>query len=422
MLTIAASAANGRHQHGERQLPLTESEAHGMGLLEELGLTAQFRYYGGDPTAWHCELFDTNSQARQGIGFGKGQVAEARVGALYEALEHYLIHRESLTPFNIELLPCGQIAHSALSGEAYAAILADQPDNHIACRRYQTIDGSDTLAIPQFLSNPWWAEAATAERRAEVGDTADYTAVARYSSNNGSAIGTSRTEATVHAINEAIERDALSLFLAKTFVAEEPDAPVALATETLPNELLELLCRVQNRIGRQVWLIDITTDLGVPSTMAYSPGSRGQYLLGSGTSLSRHYSVFRALTELVQVQLEQEQAGAGQAAKRVLAISQLADYPGLQAAMALDLSRFATSMSATGFIDTLVASTPDQHLQQLLQMLHSRGFTAYFRHLHASSNGVTAVHTHIPGLEHFHLITDAAVVPGERGLAAIGLR
>ncbi len=374
-----------------------------MGLLEELGLTAQFRYYGGDPTAWHCELFDTNSQARQGIGFGKGQVAEARVGALYEALEHYLIHRESLTPFNIELLPCGQIAHSALSGEAYAAILADQPDNHIACRRYQTIDGSDTLAIPQFLSNPWWA-------------------VARYSSNNGSAIGTSRTEATVHAINEAIERDALSLFLAKTFLAEEPDAPVALATETLPNELLELLCRVQNRIGRQVWLIDITTDLGVPSTLAYSPGSRGQYLLGSGTSLSRHYSVFRALTELVQVQLEQEQAGAGQAAKRVLAISQLADYPGLQAAMALDLSRFATSMSATGFIDTLVASTPDEHLQQLLQMLHSRGFTAYFRHLHASSNGVTAVHTHIPGLEHFHLITDAAVVPGERGLAAIGLR
>ncbi len=421
MLTIGPRAATARHQHGERQLSLAESASRGMSVLDELGLTAQFFYYGGDPTAWQCELFDGDRRTPQGVGFGKGQVAEARVGALYEALEHHMTHQQGLTLAGVELLSCAKVAHSALSGEAYASILAEQPDNLIACRRYQAFGGSDTLAVPLFLSNPWWPEQATASRRARLGDTADYAVLARYSSNNGSAIGASFAEATVHAINEAIERDAFSLFLARTFLAENPVSPVLLATETLPPALRELLHRVENRTGRQVWLIDITTDLGVPSTLAYSPDSHGDYLLGSGASLSRHYSVYRALTELLEVQLEQGLAGVDLAAKRAVAIEKLADHSVLQACVALDLSDFATSMSTVPFVDTVAPPTPREHLHRLLQVLRARDFTPYFQELHASADEVTTVHIHIPGLEHFHLITDAAVVPGKRALTAIGL-
>ncbi|KZS64405.1 hypothetical protein A4G26_10310 [Mycobacterium kansasii] len=46
--------------------------------------------------------------------------------------------------------------------------------------------------------------------------------------------------------------------------------PAFLDPETLPIELRTLLEQVQTRIGREVWLIDVTTDLGVSSTLAYS--------------------------------------------------------------------------------------------------------------------------------------------------------
>ncbi|WP_264079077.1 YcaO-like family protein, partial [Mycobacterium szulgai] len=41
----------------------------------------------------------------------------------------------------------------------------------------------------------------------------------------GSAIGGSFAEAAVHSLNEAIERDAISLFLIQTFLAAQPTAP-----------------------------------------------------------------------------------------------------------------------------------------------------------------------------------------------------
>ncbi|WP_307248661.1 YcaO-like family protein [Catenuloplanes indicus] len=58
-------------------------------------------------------------------------------------------------------------------------------------------------------------------------------------------------------------------------------------------------------LGRPPFLIDMTSDLGVPAILAYLPAPDGEpaRIRGCGTSLSRHYAIARAVSELVQVHL-----------------------------------------------------------------------------------------------------------------------
>ncbi|WP_167470660.1 YcaO-like family protein [Mycobacterium innocens] len=93
-------------------------------------------------------------------------------------------------------------------------LLEEQPTEGIACRVYKQLGGDDTLVVPLFLAYASWVDEQTEPLGSELGDTVDYRSLARYSSNSGSAIGGSTEEAAVHVINEAIERDATTLFLA----------------------------------------------------------------------------------------------------------------------------------------------------------------------------------------------------------------
>jgi ribosomal protein S12 methylthiotransferase accessory factor len=404
-------------QHGEREYVLDEAARRAHSTITELGLTAEMKYHGGDPTVWGCRLLDNGSEVAWAAGQGKGTFGGARVGALYEALEHYVVQQGPVD--GVALRPCGQIAESALATEAYAGLLAEQPDNLIACRIYQQIDGSDTLAVPLFLSNVWWVEHQAAVLRAQVGDTTDYHSLARYSSNNGSAIGGSFAEATVHAINEAIERDASSLFFLDTYVAGAP--PRFYDIDTLPHEVRSVHEYVQDRVQRTVWIIDLTSDLGVPTTLAYAPGTRGSFLRGYGTSLSRHHSIYRALTELLEGALSEDTAKIDQ---RCAAIDLLSGDPLLQSCAAFELDAPTASTPRTAFVDSQAPYSPQAHLGHLLAALTRRGFNAYTHTLQVFPNGITAVHIHIPGLEHFHLIADgpSPVVPGRRGLTALSSR
>ncbi|ORW90139.1 hypothetical protein AWC27_11590 [Mycobacterium szulgai] len=410
MTTMQSTAV----QRGEREYSLADAAHRALSAISELGFTVRLDYYGGDPTVWRCQLFDGQQPAPGGSGYGKGAVDTARVGAHYEALEHFLTQQHR--PETVQLRRCAELVESPLGTECYAALLAMQPDQLIACRIYHQLGGTNTLAVPLFLSNVLWADDAAAPLRAEVGDTTDYRSLIRYSSNNGSAIGGSLAEAAVHSLNEVIERDAVSLFLAHTFLATPPARPAFLAPETLPVDLRELLEAVQQRVSRKVWLVDITTDLGVPATLAYAAGLPGCSRRGYGASLSRHYSIYRALTELLEGELTDDRAE-----DRRRAVDWLADYPALQACAAFELPPPTTSSDYVPYADTEVPPSPAQHLSCLVDKLAERGYSVYLNEFHASANGVTTVHIHVPELERFNMIADgpSAVVPGRRALRAL---
>src|SRR4051812_42721588 len=168
MTTLPGTAV----QRGEREFSLSDAAHRAISAISELGLSAQLECFGGDPTVWRCQLFDGQQPAPGGSGHGKGAVEAARVGAHYEALEHFLTQQHR--PETVQLRRCAEVVESPLGPESYSALLAMQPDQLIACRIYHQLGGTNTLAVPLFLSNVTWVDDAAAPWRAEVGDTTDY--------------------------------------------------------------------------------------------------------------------------------------------------------------------------------------------------------------------------------------------------------
>ncbi|MBI4591779.1 MAG: YcaO-like family protein [Candidatus Rokubacteria bacterium] len=131
---------------------------------------------------------------------------------------------------------------------------------------------------------------------------------------NGLASGNIHLEAVTHAICEIIERDAFSqiLFIA-AFGDLENHAQTLVPIElgTLPAQAREWAERIV-RAGLQLDVLDITSDVGVPTFHALlldhkypAPGGelRPRRVFGSGTHPDPDVAVFRALSEAIQARL-----------------------------------------------------------------------------------------------------------------------
>lgn len=79
--------------------------------LSALGLRAELvdAGRGRDPTAWWCGLLDS-ADSPLACGMGKGRPEEARVGALFEAIEHYLTGPAGFDPAAVEPAAPARIA------------------------------------------------------------------------------------------------------------------------------------------------------------------------------------------------------------------------------------------------------------------------------------------------------------------------
>jgi ribosomal protein S12 methylthiotransferase accessory factor len=351
------------------------------------------------------------------MGCGKGHLDVARVGALYEALEHYLTGPEDFHPECLVLRSAHRVAAAPeLNKDAATAILAEGPDEPLPCRRYQSLPDEQEIVAPLILSAPWYAEEDNHELRRRLGDTYDYRTVARYSLNNGCAIGANRLEAAVHGINEVIERDALSTFLIRAFFTSHTHLAI-FDRASLPTDLFKMLEYVESVIGAQISLFDMTTDLGVPSALAYAPpGPNGIVRRGSGTSLSAHHAVYRAVGELLQGVLGIATVPDYQPPS----LNTMSDHPKLHRCAAMELEEHVRRAHTVALVDEPVPAEPEGHLAKLVGLLAARGYRPYLSHYRTLSTGITAVHVLIPGLERFMaVLLGNLVVPGRRGMAML---
>lgn len=401
---------------GERGFPLSQAWTLGCEALSELGLSAAFFDLGGDPGAWQCRLtFPDGTTAPEMFGGGKGHRPAARVGALYEALEHYLTGPKSYQSDSVVWRSAHELA-SELGTDEAVALLSENPDGRVPCRRYRSLADGSEISAPLFLSAPWYVEKTYQSTRQELGDFYDYQLISRYALNSGCAIGASETEAMLHGINEIIERDALSVFLVGSFF--DSGAPITVFDRTsLPGDLARMLSDAESLVGGEVHLFDITTNLGVPSVLAYGPpDDRGVVRRGSGTSLSYGHAVYRAISELIQ---------------GVLAISRISDYrppafdhmssfPTLQRCAKLELASLSERFRLVPFRDVDTPADPGEHLSQLLDKLTGHGYIPYMTSISEFSSGVSVVHMLIPGMERFMVVLLGHVVaPGARGMAIL---
>jgi ribosomal protein S12 methylthiotransferase accessory factor len=378
-----------------------------MAALRELGMTAELTDLGEgrDPTAWSCRLL-TRDGVIAAQGMGKGMSGEAHAGAVFEALEHCLTGPDRFDPSAVEAAECARLVAGPLGREACSVLLARTPAARLACHRYRLLGGGRGILVPLFLSAPWYLD--DDRFREPVADTYDYGDVMRYSCNSGCAIGVTAAEALLHAVNEVIERDALSLFLIRAFLGAPGFRPTVIDPAGLPYAPASAHAAAERLTGSRVFLLDITSDLGVPTMLAYTAPARSRpHRRGTGTSLSPAHAAWRALTELLQTTL----AGSPRSD-----LSGLAGHPPLFACGRFDLTDHLRGARVVPFVPAGPLPGPEAQLRRLVALLAARGHPAYHRTVATLRGGITAVHVIVPGLERFMLITAGnLVVPGPRG-------
>jgi ribosomal protein S12 methylthiotransferase accessory factor len=114
---------------------------------------------------------------------------------------------------------------------------------------------------------------------------------------NGCAAGSCLEEAILQGFCEIVERDALALWWYSR--ARRP----AVRLESFRDPYFTALTNHLARLGREVWVLDLTTDLGIPTFAALSrevPRRPGDLILGAGAHLDPAVAVGKALTEITQ--------------------------------------------------------------------------------------------------------------------------
>lgn len=114
---------------------------------------------------------------------------------------------------------------------------------------------------------------------------------------NGCAAGSCLEEAVLQGFLEIVERDALALWWYNR--ARRPGGDL----ESFRNPWFTALTAELERLGRRVWILDLTTDLGIPTFVAISRGISprpGDLILGAGAHLDPALAISRALSEITQ--------------------------------------------------------------------------------------------------------------------------
>jgi oxazoline/thiazoline synthase len=239
-------------------------------------------------------------QLRSGLSggsFGKGSTAEqAEASALMEAIERYsgIFQGDEI-----------RLTRRFTDFPAGDAILANDvqlfSDNQFNSRHIHQQDGSHPVPDPIDPStriewSPVWS---LRDKRFKYLPTGllyffyqDF-----HTDSNGCAAGNTREEAIVQGFLELVERDAYAIWWYNRLHRAEVDLG-----EFDDSYIRDLKSQFAN-LGRKVWVLDVTSDLGVPafvSIMHWMQNGQENIEFGSGAHFDRRIALLRSLTELSQ--------------------------------------------------------------------------------------------------------------------------
>jgi oxazoline/thiazoline synthase len=239
-------------------------------------------------------------QLRSGLGggsFGKGSTAEqAEASALMEAIERYS------GIFQGDEIRATRRFTDFAEGEA---ILVNDvqlfSDEQIRNRREPHPEGIHPAPDPIDPSEkiewtPVWSLRDKRFRYVPTG-FAYFFYQHYHTDSNGCAAGNTREEAIVQGFLELVERDAYAIWWYNRLRRAEVDL------DAFDDSYVRDLKTQFANHGRKVWVLDVTSDLGVPTYVAmmhWLKDGRENIEFGSGAHFDRRIALLRALTELSQ--------------------------------------------------------------------------------------------------------------------------
>jgi oxazoline/thiazoline synthase len=243
---------------------------------------------------------------------GKGPTeAEARVGAICEALERYsgvyrgdeanvrgrysemadeAIHPNSVMRFSERQYRQRERLNEASRQYTFSSQLVPRPFDADAeidwSPLWSPVDGSRRL-LPTGMCYFNYASYHGYRSASELCFLAD---------SNGHAAGSSLEDAALQGVLELIERDAVGIWWYNRL--QRPAVDLA----SVDDPYVERLVTRLDQLGRDVWAIDLTNDIGIPVVCAASRrrDSDEELVFGFGAHVDPTSAVVRSLTELVQ--------------------------------------------------------------------------------------------------------------------------
>lgn len=342
----------------------------------------------------HATVQTVSTRFRESSGHGKGAGLASICGSLYEAFEHLVFEGERF----IDMPDGSRLAgtHPRCGGD----VLLDAVGTNAALtdRQFRSFDDPGVMvALPsEFCGGP-----STGEFAAELERT-----IRSYYSNNGWAAGASREEAELHALNELVERDALSAAFVSIGLNEPWGASAALdPAQELVKSQIEAAYDIEIEVA-------ILPAVAGHVAVAYCLQDRGPALLGSGASLSEGHAVSRAINEFLQQVL----AGAAidqEEQRRTARMQQvMSRYRNL--AQCLRMTPHYKAAKPFAQADSDIPLTTDirdsvaAQLGLVVEQLANEGFIVYSRVVAeelTSSCRPSVVQVIVPGLERFHVIS-----------------
>ncbi len=215
-----------------------------------------------------------------------------------------------------------------------------------------------------------------------------------YADSNGCAAGNNLEEAVLQGFLELVERECVAVWWYNRL--RRPAVDLA----SLEEPFLERMAAAYGEMGRRLWVLDLTGELGIPCFAAISPLQDGRRVhFGFGAHLEPRLGVLRAVTECNQwlaLEGRKDDSGPGldPGVKRWLERASLDDQPYLvpDGEQPLrPLSRFASLASADLRDDVLTC----------VELAHSRGLEALVLDQTRPEIGLSVVRVIVPGMRHF---------------------
>jgi ribosomal protein S12 methylthiotransferase accessory factor len=211
---------------------------------------------------------------------------------------------------------------------------------------------------------------------------------------NGNAAGNTLEEAILQGLLELVERDATAVWWYNR--VRRP----ALDLEGCGIEACKAIQDHYHDRGREIWALDIQTDLGIPVVVACSSQGRGPgeaLLMGLGAHLDPGIALVRALCEMNQMltalDLLQEGGTADPALADWLERATLQENQHLQP--------LPGERRQLGAVQRFCSGSLEGDIQQCVAALEARGLEVLVLDMSRPDIGVPVVRVAVPGLRHF---------------------
>jgi oxazoline/thiazoline synthase len=307
----------GSDGNGQRALGLDEVLSEYGHLVDSVtGIVGELRRAEHCPEFLHAcvsgrnrALTETTAAAlRSGLrshSGGKGATElEARVGALCEAVERYCgtLDGDELTIRDSYRGLGDRAVHPNACQLFHERQFADRVRWNADCLTYHRIPKPfDEHAVTDWT--PVWSLRSGQQRLLPTAmlyfkrDAWSPSALVLADS-NGNAAGASLEDAIMQGFFELVERDAVALWWYNRTRHTE------VCLDSFDDPWVSRLPELYGRIGRQVWVLDVTSDLGIPAMAAISRRTdkpSEDIMLGFGAHFDPRIALRRALTELGQL-------------------------------------------------------------------------------------------------------------------------